>query len=173
MTARMDTLIGESYSIQKFADLPQHYQMAIAWYNVMECEGWEDISTPEWETDAEAKAGLAALLPKYVEKYGEDLFGTITLSANALTASVMRDEDIADSYQSWDDYHTDYVRGGDVQAHPKANRWPVLLSYDNYETLWDGWHRFHSYIRDGDVEIPAIFHPMDHHLAPEPAQQAR
>jgi len=40
----------------------------------------------------------------------------------------------------------------------------VLLSYDNYETLTDGWHRLHSYMRDGADEIPALFYPLSHHL---------
>lgn len=28
----------------------------------------------------------------------------------------------------------------------------------------DGWHRFHSYMRDGAVEIPVLFYPLEHHL---------
>jgi hypothetical protein len=163
MTARMDSLIEDSYSIVKFADLPTPYQMAIVWRTVMECDGWEEVSIPEWKSEVEAKAGLALLLPQYVELYGEELFGTVTLSADALKSSVMRDEQIAAGYAGWDDYHADYTRGR-TPKHPEADRWPVLLSYDDHETLWDGWHRLHSYIRDGAVEIPAVFNPLEHHL---------
>lgn len=164
MTARMDTLIGDRYSILRFADLPTHCQIAMAWYAVMECSEWQEVAVPDWATDEQAKAGLALLLPKYIELYGEELFGIVTLSADALISSVMQDEDIAGGYASWDEYHASYIGGGDVPEHPKADRWPVLLSYDNYETLWDGWHRFHSYVRDGATEILAIFNPEKHHL---------
>jgi len=40
----------------------------------------------------------------------------------------------------------------------------VLLSSDAYETILDGWHRFHSYVRDGASEIQAVFNVSDHHL---------
>lgn len=163
MNVRMDTLIGDGYSILKFADLPTHCQMAALWYTVMECDCWEDVAIPNWETSEQAKDGLFLLLPKYVDLYGEELFGMVTLSADALKSSVMQDEDIAESYTSWDEYHADYTRGY-VPKHPETNRWPVLLSYDNYETLWDGWHRFHSYIRDGATVIQAMFNPHKHHL---------
>jgi hypothetical protein len=39
----------------------------------------------------------------------------------------------------------------------------VLLSY-NYATIWDGWNRFNSYLRDGATEIQAMFYPQKHHI---------
>lgn len=163
MTARMDDLIGDTYAVVKFADLPTPYQMAIVWRTVMECDGWDGVPIPDWQSEDEAKTGLALLLPKFVELYGEELFGTVTLSADALKSSVMQDEDIASSYSTWEDYHAAYTRGR-TPAHPETDRWPVILSYDNYETLTDGWHRFHSYMRDGVEEIHALFYPLEHHL---------
>ena len=163
MTARMDSLIENGYTIEKFSDLPKPYQMAIVWRTVMECDGWDEVLIPDWKSEDEAKAGLSLLIPNYVELYGEELFGTVTLSAEALKSSVMQDEDIASSYASWEDYHAAYTRGS-TPTHPEADRWPVLLSYDNYETLTDGWNRFHSYMRDGVEEIHALFYPLEHHL---------
>lgn len=163
MTARMDTLIGNSYSIIRFADLDQHYQLAIVWFTAIEGGGWTDVAIdPNWESDEEAKAGLIALLPEYVERYGEEPFGLVSLSVDALKASIMQDEDFASSWGSWEEFHDSYGTG--PSDHPTDNRWPVLLSYDNYATIWDGWNRFNSYLRDGATEIPAMFYPQKHHL---------
>lgn len=162
MSARLDALIGHDYSVRRFAELAPHYQLAIVWRTVMECDGWQDIPTPEWTNEDDAKAGLASLMPEYVDRHGEELFGIVTLSSEGLIAAVMRDEEIASSYASWEDYHAAYTRGP-TPKHPEANRWPVLLSSDDSETIWDGWHRFHSYIRDGAQDIPAVFYPLEHH----------
>lgn len=161
--ARMDMLIGNRYSILKFADLPEHCQMATLWFNVIEGGRWDDVAIPDWASDEDAKAGLRKLLPEYVERYGEVLFGLITLSVDALKASIMQDEDFASSWGSWEEFHASYGTGPSL--HPAENRWPVLLSYDNYATIWDGWNRFNSYIRDGAVEVEAMFYPQEHHLA--------
>lgn len=101
MTARMDSLIENGYTIEKFSDLPKPYQMAIVWRTVMECDGWDEVPIPDWKSEDEAKAELSLLIPNYVELYGEELFGMVTLSAEALKSSVMKDEDIASSYASW------------------------------------------------------------------------
>ncbi len=162
MTARMDTLIGNSYSILKFADLPAHCQLATIWFNVIEGCGWDDVAIPDWETYDDAKAGLLMLLPKYVERYGEEFFGLVTLSVDVLKESIMQDEDFASSWESWEKFHKSYGTG--PSDHPKDNRWPVLLSFDNYSTIWDGWKRFNSYLRDGATEIQAMFYPQEHHL---------
>ncbi len=163
MTARMDELIEGAYVLARFADLPTPHQMAIVWRTVIECDGWGDVPIPDWKTEDEAKTGLGQLLPKYIEQYGEELFGTVTLTADTLKSSVMQDEDIASSYASWEEYHEAYTRGF-TPTHPESGRWPVILSYDDYETLTDGWNRFHSYMRDGVEEIHALFYPLEHHL---------
>ena len=160
---RMDSLIGDSYVLARFADLPMHWQLSIVWRTVMDCESWADVVTPQWPSAEDAKAGLTQMLPQYVERYGDQLFGVATICTEAIKASVMQDEDIAGSYDSWEQYHAWYMRGGAVK-HQESNRWPVTLSPDNYETLLDGWNRLHSYIRDGAAVIPAVFVPQEHHL---------
>jgi len=117
---------------------------------------------PNWESDEETKAGLVMLMPKYVERYGEELFGLVSLSVDALKVSIMQDEDFASSWDSWEKFCASYGTG--PSDHPEDNRWPVLLSYDNYSTIWDGWNRFNSYLRDGATEIQAMFYPQEHHL---------
>lgn len=162
-TARMDSLIGRRYSILKFADLPVHCQISTLWFNVIEGSGWSDVAIPVWRDDKEAKAGLIALLPEYIDHYGEVYFGLVTLSVDELKASIIQDEDFSSTWKNWEEFHASYGTG--PSDHPADNRWPVLLSYDNYETIWDGWHRFNSYIRDGATEVEAMFYPQMHHLA--------
>lgn len=163
MITRMDSLIANKYSVQRFADLPTHYQLAIVWFMAVDGEAWDAVDLSTIECD-DLKPALTKLLPKYVELYGETLFGSIALDATAVQSAVMCDEDISDLYSTWDEYHSKYV-SIDTPEHPEECRWPVILSADDYETLRDGWHRFHSYVRDGAAEIPAIFFPKDRHLA--------
>lgn len=87
------------------------------------------------------------------EPWGES-FGIGKLPTRPLIDEVMHDEELAD-YPSWAAYHAWYLSLGRVPAH--RERWPVILSKDNYETLEDGWHRFHSYVRDGRRVIPVIW----------------
>lgn len=51
-------------------------------------------------------------------------------------------------FSSFDDYHEDYIKAGDVIDH-KESVYPVIESSDirDEEWLFDGWHRFHSYVK--------------------------
>lgn len=160
---RMDSLLAGAYSIVPFSQLPEPYQMAILWRNVIDCGGWEAVELPDWGTEEEIKPALAELLPRFMGPYGDELYGVAMLEVQALTMAVMEDEDIAGSYGSWAQYHGAYI-AFDTPEYPATDRWPVILSSDDYETILDGWHRFHSYVRDGADEIPVIFYPQDHHL---------
>jgi hypothetical protein len=159
MTARMDSLIGNSYSIVKFADLPKPYQKAMIWFMAIDGCAWDGIDISELYED-DVKLAFPELIPQYVELYGDTLFGIVNLSATDLKSSVMLDEELSGEHASWKEYHAWY--GGGTK-HPELDRWPVILSSEDFETLRDGWHRFHGYIRDGAVEIPALFYPLDHH----------
>jgi hypothetical protein len=52
----------------------------------------------------------------------------------------------------------------DYPEHGPDDRWPVLLSDQDFETLRDGWHRFSSYVRGGHTDIPTIFPPKTRHF---------
>jgi hypothetical protein len=86
------------------------------------------------------------------EPWGE-LFGIGKLPTRALIDEVMRDEEL-DDWPSWREYHAWYLSLGHVPFHQQ--RWAVILSKDNYETLEDGWHRFHSYVRDNRRVVAAV-----------------
>jgi len=162
MTARLDSLIADDYTLQRFADLPTPYQMAIVWFMAVDGEAWDGVDLSSLPCD-DLKPELTELLPKYVEFYGDTLFGSAFLSATAIQDAVMCDPEISEAFSGWEEYHLWYLAGG-APKHPERDRWPVILSDDDMETLRDGWHRFHSYVRDGAVGIPTVFFPEDHHL---------
>lgn len=169
ITARMDLLISDDYTIQRFADLPTPYQLAIVWHMAVDGEAWDgvDLSSLSW---SDPKPGLLDLLPKYVDLYGDTRFGTSFLGTEAVQNSVMRDAEISEDYGSWEEYHAAYLSAG-APKHPESDRWPVILSDDDSETLHDGWRRFHSYVRDGAAGIPSVFFPGNHHLTAHQASR--
>lgn len=67
---------------------------------------------------------------------------------------------VVDSLHEWEDfdeYHSWYVSSEDVPSY--GTMWPVLtwpqgMAGDEY--LMDGWHRFHSYVKDGETVIPVL-----------------
>lgn len=66
-------------------------------------------------------------------------------------------------WPGFDEYHAWYVSGPDVPNYGPLNRWPSLVNLDEGEELfWDGWHRFHSYIRSGHATVPfyAVISPQ-------------
>ena len=159
---RSHALIGENYQILPFAELPLPYQMAMVWYMAIDGEAWD---CPElFDLPEITKADVEKRMPHFIEHYGTRPFGVVTLSSETLKSAVMDDEEIASSFSSWEDYHEWYTSHSDMPAHGHENRWPVILWNGNTETLQDGWHRFHSYIRDGHSDIPVIFYPERQHL---------
>ena len=163
MGSRTDALISNDYSIQRFSDMPAPYQMAIIWFMAVDGEAWDgvDLSSLSWD---DPKSELIRLIPEYVALYGETLFGSAVLSASVIQESIMGDCEIAEDFSSWEEYHSSFLAAG-APEHPESDRWPLILSGDDGETLRDGWHRFHSYVRDGATVIPCVFFPEDRHLS--------
>lgn len=167
--SRLDTLIKGRHRIERYADLPQPHQLALANYLAFEQRGW----APELVIDGiRDKRGLSAALvqalPALVERYGERLFGMARLPASEVKRAVMGDVDVdLDVWPNWAAYHAWYClpASGPVPDYPKQGRWPVILSNHPAETLQDGWHRLHCYARQGARVIPAVFFPEARHLA--------
>lgn len=157
MTTRLDVLLDGQYEVQPFAALPASYQLAIVWFMAVDGDAWDGVDLPVM-TEESMKPLLAERMPEFVRLYGDTLFGTARLCTRAVQAAVMQDEEISEAFSNWEQYHADYARHG-VPAHPASGRWPVILSDDDSETLRDGWHRFHSYVRGGAAVIPAVFFP--------------
>ncbi len=58
-------------------------------------------------------------------------------------------------WSSFDEYHAWYTSMAGVPNHDPLNRWPSMVNLEEDEELfWDGWHRFHSYIRSGHATVP-------------------
>jgi hypothetical protein len=88
------------------------------------------------------------------------------LSVSDLKSAIMADKELAEDWPSWAVYHEWYCHpaNGGVPNHPRDDRWPVILSSANAETLQDGWHRFHCYVQQRACDVPAVFFLQARHL---------
>lgn len=84
----------------------------------------------------------------------------------------------------WEAHHQDTIARHPVPRYPAENRWPLIVSDANPNYVDDGYHRMHSYIRDGATHLPTIrmyprasrtaaayadgFDPRDHEYNGEP-----
>lgn len=157
MGQRMKDLVGDAFTVKPFSELSLSDQLAVIMFMAVDGGAWVgvDLSPLRWNAP---KSELMELVPAFVELYGDTLFGTACLSASKLQDAVMSDPEIAEAYTSWAEYHAAYLNG-DVPSYSETDRWPVILSEYDDETIRDGWHRFHSYIRDGAAVIPVVFFP--------------
>lgn len=64
-----------------------------------------------------------------------------------------------EDYDGFDQYHHDYVQDGqklgDMPDHPSVSH-AVILGAADEDVIYDGWHRFHDYVRKGVTEIPCV-----------------
>lgn len=82
-----------------------------------------------------------------------------TMPVEHLKRKVMKDPDIHESFgNDFDAYHKWYMEHGSVPMHKE--RWPIVLQHPDLESslgpIEDGWHRFHSYVAQGDKTIPVL-----------------
>jgi hypothetical protein len=113
--------------VVSFKKLPQQAQLHL-------CEYW-DVDKAE--------------LQKGCRRYAIASIPVAILSAAILVESVVED--------SFEEYHAWYVSNGRMPDHNiKRPLWPCHMSQMKYETLEDGWHRFHDYVRKGVKRIPCI-----------------
>jgi hypothetical protein len=160
--SRMDDLAGKNYRIIAFRDLPVSHQLAIAHYMAIDGEAWDILFDASVFGAEAAKAALVATLPDYVREYGDSAWGVVDIPVDSVKRAVLADEELASSFSSWKDYAAWYCKGG-IPEHGPVNRWPVILSSSDDETLQDGWHRLHSYVHAGHADIPAVFYPEQWH----------
>jgi len=152
---RMNSLISNDYIVKTFSELPTPFQMAIIWYMAVEGDAWDKVDLPNINED-NFKNGFNDFLPDFVKIYGDRKLGVAYLKSDKICGSVMQDPEIAEEFSSWSEYHSWYTSGS-TPNHPDNDLWPVILSDDDSETIHDGWHRFHSYIRKNIATIPAVF----------------
>lgn len=146
--------------VMPYQSLPLPAQLAVAHYMAIDGEAWKfPEGTENWSV-AKVKKELPGLLPYFRGKYGKKRFGYVEIPTEALVAEVMKDEEAGARFPDFDQYHEWYIRmPGGIPNHPKKNRWPVILSSFEEETLQDGWHRLHTYYSQGADVIPAVYYP--------------
>ncbi len=159
---RMDRLIGQQFRIRPFRELPIPYQLAMTYYMAIDGEAWN--LTCDYTEARLDKEVLRRELINVRKRYGDTLFGTALISTKRLVQAVFQDEYLGQAYPDWKAYQAGFTRNCSIPRHPRTQRWPVILSSFEDETLQDGWHRFNSYVRDGHKRIPAIFYPKRRHL---------
>lgn len=173
--SRLDRLIGD-FDLVPFRDLPVPYKMSIAWYMAIDGEAWVDVINgfPFPDHDASQpefhdywKQALTEMMPHFDEAYGDVYFGVTTLATDDVLASIAKDEVNVMEGIDLDEVHKRYASGGNHSAYPDHgpnDRWPVVLSSHEDETLQDGWHRFGAYAGAGHLDVPAFFYPDDRHF---------
>lgn len=159
--------------ITSFAELPEAAQLALAHYMSIDREAWDipivlaDEMDEIWlgrpvQEDIESqetlqKEAFRNALPFYIAEYGDFQIGYHPcIPTTDLIASVMND---SDSFENWASYHDWYLKRSAMPEHELDKElWPVILSSWEDETLQDGWHRFHHYVRSGVKCIPALYY---------------
>jgi len=91
------------------------------------------------------------------------VLGLAEIPMDLLRLQVMNDPDRRlDGFTYFEEYHEFFlsVEGKNTPRHPRRDRWPVILSglLRDRDTIWDGWHRFHSYYRASAKSVPAMWY---------------
>lgn len=143
-----------------FRNLPRPAQLAMAFYMAVDGEAWPlpPKYVPYEVSFRTIKRDFPSMLPWFVKEYGDRKFGYVEIPTEILIREIMADADIEDQFKEFADYHRWYVKHGPMPRHEPRNRWPVILSSEEDETLQDGWHRFHDYVRQGAEIIPALYY---------------
>jgi len=88
------------------------------------------------------------------EHYLDYKYRVYTLSMDEAIKRIMSYEEMKESYSCFEEYHRDYACGF-IPNH--SFQYPVFHEPENdYEWLSDGWHRFHSYYKNGFKSVPVI-----------------
>ena len=60
----------------------------------------------------------------------------------------------------WERHHAETLAAHPIPRYPAEGRWPLIVSDANPDYVDDGYHRMHSYMRDGATHIPTVrMHP--------------
>ncbi len=146
-----------------FSNLPEPYQLAIAWWMSVDGVSWNfknlnDLLECGYENDIFLEK-FRQLLPEFNDLYGNIDFNIADFDTSNVIDSVMVMEEISSSFSTWQEYHQWYISGGHIPQYSENERWPVIIaksSEKHDEFLLDGWHRFHSYARSKHKTIPVV-----------------
>jgi hypothetical protein len=127
-------------------------------------EAWQfPEGTENWSV-VKVKKELPSDLPYFRGKYGTKRFGYVRIPMEALQESILKDPWLVSDVRAFGSYeeYDEWLHGQPgfrTTKQPTTNRWPVILSSTDDETLQDGWHRLHAYYHQGAEMIPALYYP--------------
>ncbi len=148
--------------------LPLAHQMAIAQYCSIAEVSWNaPLELWSWlsrhkGTRAPLAAELAKHMPWFLDRYGEEVFGEVSIPTTELLPRIMQGFQVGGFHGDWKTYHNWYMSFGTTPDHDITKPlWPVWLAIDHRdnEALDDGWHRLHDYVRKGVRVIPSVYTP--------------
>jgi hypothetical protein len=146
---------GEKVS---FADLPVPQKKALIHFMALESgDAWYYDGLNEllesFETDA---LDWDRLINAYDDLKGSEVFFIYDMPTVELQALIVEYSGVlSKAHKTWGDYHKEYT-ASPTPEHPRDERWPCIAGCP-LEGIIDGWHRLHSYSRNGDVTIPLIY----------------
>lgn len=107
----------------------------------------------------EAQKAILTFLEDNVDEVDPDKkFGYKVIDINEISDAIMNLEgsEIPEDFDTFEDYHAWYVKGGDMPDHTNF-KYPVILGDFENEIIRDGWHRFHDYYRKGVKELHLVW----------------
>jgi len=162
-------VIHEVYGISRFMkksrfkDLPLEYKISVIIY-CQEGVGliWDGIDDSHPVTNWWTDERVPMMIKNYEKRKGHQSFRYGRIPMNVLIASVdkmVKDNPDTFPFNGFQDYHDDYQASHGVDHGPSVL--PVILYPPSggivaNEPIEDGWHRFHSYVKKGLKEIPAM-----------------
>lgn len=100
-----------------------------------------------------------ALRAYYVDQHGSPPIDSearvryVVVPTDVLKAAVMASPEL-EAFRDFSDYHDWYVRSGYMPDHSDASY--ALLLGGGEDVIYDGWKRFHDYVRKGVPKIPCV-----------------
>lgn len=160
-------LIVNNSTPTAFSALPRAAQKALIQYGALESSDYytnelqefldATILTDHYQlTESDWDTAIQLVSARRVANGEEETFHYAELDTGLVCDALcaMKPEFMTE-HGSFDAYHQWYMGAGTL-SYPITDRYPVL-AWCNEEGIMDGWHRFHSYIRDKHPTIPLIF----------------
>ena len=140
--------------VAKFKYLPVDYQKAIIHYMSVDGAAWAVDKWEDWKWGegkpntprlrAAALADIEKFRPRFIESWGNVLFGCCRMAPNLLIESINGDNEIVTSRFGYK-YTVETMGLSANTSEYDFPTWPVILSDFHDETLQDGWGRFKNY----------------------------